>query len=153
MEKLVTAFSDWPIIVQGALGSALFWLILITGQKLTAASISYFSKRSNNNRVRQLTLQRLKYRALMDKGNERTSSMIALVYVGVKSIVKALVWITLGLLFGSLLDIFGIVGFIGGLYYLFRAVDVFSAIDTDVDHAKKVAEIDSELAVLKKHNE
>ena len=33
--EIINAITEWPVIIQGALGSALFWLIIETGQRTT----------------------------------------------------------------------------------------------------------------------
>ncbi|GAW97997.1 hypothetical protein MTCD1_03655 [Colwellia marinimaniae] len=35
VSDIVNAVLEWPLIIQGALGSGLFWLLLLLGQKIT----------------------------------------------------------------------------------------------------------------------
>jgi hypothetical protein len=45
MTELIDTILKWPIIVQGALGSGLFWLVLFMGQKsVNKISDSYSHK-------------------------------------------------------------------------------------------------------------
>ena len=37
--EIIKTITDWPVIVQGALGSALFWLVFEIGQRGTRALV------------------------------------------------------------------------------------------------------------------
>jgi hypothetical protein len=53
MEQVVEIILAWPAIVQGALGSGLFWLILLLGQKSSSVSTSKYLRFSNKQRLDQ----------------------------------------------------------------------------------------------------
>jgi hypothetical protein len=65
MQELIDAIKAWPIIIQGALGSALFWLVLVVGQKITNALSIRFSTQSKSRRRARLVNQGLRLRALI----------------------------------------------------------------------------------------
>ncbi len=47
IKELWTAISQWPVIIQGALGSALFWLVLETGRRLLSVIQKTVNKQSS----------------------------------------------------------------------------------------------------------
>ena len=60
----------------------------------------------------------------------------------------AAVWVLLGFIGSVFLPVLGVVGYLGGLYYLFIAVNILKGIDTDEDSGQRVKEITEELKSL-----
>ena len=46
MTESINLVKAWPVIIQGALGSALFWILLVVAQRAFNFTSEYFSKRS-----------------------------------------------------------------------------------------------------------
>ncbi|MDN2663630.1 hypothetical protein OW492_09585 [Psychromonas sp. 14N.309.X.WAT.B.A12] len=117
--ELVNQILSWPTIVQGVIGSAIFWFILFFGQKLTKHTESIWGKHKHEIATRdQLITQ-----AINSKNLVTLSSTLSLgTYMGVHYIVKAFIFITLGLSLQSLLPIFSVIGYLGGVIYLFLAL-------------------------------
>jgi len=145
IDRLVSAITDLPVIIQGALGSALFALALLVGQRLFALSAERYARSSILRRRRYLIEQQIKYNVLSATDYAaRTAFVSLLIYRASRSLFKALIWLTFGLSFG----IFGFVGFIGCLYYLFRGLNTVTPPERADDVPKKLEEIKDELSKL-----
>ncbi|WP_024594258.1 MULTISPECIES: hypothetical protein [unclassified Pseudoalteromonas] len=61
MSELMDAVMKWPIIVQGALGSGLFWIILLLGQKIVDKASDAYSHKSKKARISWLISSQFKF--------------------------------------------------------------------------------------------
>ena len=151
MHDLIEAIKAWPVIIQGALGSALFWLVLAGGQKLFLFVSKQFSHVSKQARRSWLISARMKYQgAVADTEIGQIAGATMLVYRASRHTLRALMWLTLGLMFESFLSPIGIIGYGGCLYYLFRAYGVVSPIDSDEDLTAALEKVNAEYAELEK---
>src|SRR5690606_4819398 len=121
-----------PVIFQGALGSALFALVLFAGQKIAAYFLDTLRANSRQSRIRQLKEQLIRLRALKAKDRAERTYYISLLWLRAsRHVIKALIWLTLGLAFNTILGVLGVVGFMGAIYYLFFALNIVKAITYD----------------------
>lgn len=149
MDKLIASIQEWPVIVQGALGSALFALVLFVGQKIAAYFIDSMHAQSRQARIRQLREQLIRFKALKAKDNAERAYYASLIWLRAsRHVVKALIWLALGLAFNSLLGVLGVVGFLGAIYYLFIALSIVKGISYDGDVTAKIEEIRTEMRAL-----
>ncbi len=92
MEGIVDQILKWPVIVQGALGSGLFWLILIIGEKAFGISWSKFTSFNKQNRLDRLQAERIRYMAFIENDKSKSSFyLIGLIYMAAHNLVKALI--------------------------------------------------------------
>ena len=152
MNDIVKQILEWPIIVQGALGSGLFWLILFLGQKMSAFRSKRISGYSRIRRINRLQIESIKLRITLEEQPHRASLFGLLLFRALGRITRGLVWLALGLAFQSVIPIFGIVGYVGALFYFFNALQIFKPLDSEIDKEKRIDEIDSEISELEKHN-
>lgn len=145
MQELIEAIKAWPVIVQGALGSALFWLVLLIGQKATVAATEAYSRHSKDLRISWLTTAMIKYQGAIEN---RTDNAVMLLYRSARHLYKGIMWLALGLSIQSLLDVSGIIGFAGCIYYLLKAYAVVAPMDRSEDWEKRLQEINKELSEL-----
>jgi hypothetical protein len=118
MEKLIASIQDWPVIIQGALGSALFALALFLGQRVTAYFVDAVRAQSKESRVRQLREQLIRFSALKAKDHAERAYFASILWLRAsRHVVKGLIWLALGLVSNSLLGVLGVVGFMGAIYY------------------------------------
>lgn len=140
---------DLNSILYGALGSALFAFIVYVVPKIISALGELISKYSVEQRERRLNTLWLKYYGMTheddDQSLESTSCQVALIYKSLRQALKAFIWISLGLIFQSVVDLLGIIGFIGGLYYLFSALGQVQTVGEDVDPQVELEKIEAEL--------
>ena len=150
MEELVAVIKAWPVIVQGALGSALFWLILLAGQRAAGSISKKYSKVSKRTRTDWLINEKAKCFAKMSKSHTEFSTFATIMlYRASRHLVKALMWLALGLLAESVVVQLGIIGFMGCIYYLFKAYAVVAPVNDESYNEDRLREIDAELKRLK----
>ncbi len=148
-EHIVAAATDLPVIVQGALGSALFALALFGGQRLSTLLGRRFAKSSRECRRIFLMEQQLKYNVLKSGEYSAKGAFVSLlVYRASRSLFKSLIWLTLGLAFGTIIEVLGLVGYCGCLYYLFAGLNTVTGPETVPDVDAKLQAIKKELEAL-----
>jgi len=142
------------VIVQGALGSALFWLIAYLGEKLVRRLGLAFGKFSTNHQLEKLRSERLRYMAL-EANTDHTSANLAitaLIYTSLYNITRGLIMLVLGLIFGSVLPVLATVGYLMAIYYFFLASHAVRDTDDDVDPSTKLKEINAMIEKLEAKN-
>jgi len=151
MSNFISQILSWPIIVQGALGSALFWLCLLIGNKIVRASIRHSITFGSERKMRILKMERLRYTGALAPGIEPTTlSTVALLYSAAGYAFKAMASIVLGLLLGDLLPLFRPIGYMFALYYLFWAIasvrDLHS--DDEAQLKSRLEELEKKIKIL-----
>lgn len=151
MDKLIAAIQDWPVLIQGAVGSAIFWLVLVIGQRIASGISAEIRRRSRKTERAYLQNQIIRLNALKSGSNATSGAYYASVlwYRASRDLIRGLIWLTLGLMFGTLSSVFAIVGFLGCLAFLFAAHEVVKPISDDGKIDEKLAELTARLAVLK----
>jgi hypothetical protein len=114
------AIKQWPVLLQGVAGSALFAGLSYLGKTLTKKVIAYLAKA--NERLRKDNL----YRELFHKKYVRLpgmtdSIMILSVFQASSYFASGLIFLALGWLFDGLVPLSLKIGLLGFLYYIFRA--------------------------------
>lgn len=130
MENIIKIINEWPVIIQGALGSALFAFLLYFGQKLFAYYSQVTSSYSSKTTQRKIRREIFRLQALKATNNNDKSYYASMLWFQASSrVIKGLIWLTMGLVFSSVIDVIGFVGYIGCLYYLFEALDIIKPIE------------------------
>jgi hypothetical protein len=125
---------DWPVIVQGALGSALFALVLFLGQSTT---------RFLTTRLRA-EKETAEFFALVAWSNKRpyaersTRGFFTCIYAALHFFLKAMIVLVLAWIVSPLNYVIAVVGYLISLYYLFRAL-------SRVPHLSDLGNVDSRL--------
>jgi hypothetical protein len=149
LERLYSAVTDLPVIIQGALGSALFASIVYVGQRIFSVVQLRFSALSKERRRTYLLEQQIKYNVLSTKGLPNRGALVSLLlYRASRSLFKALIWLTSGLIFGSVDSTLGLVGYFGCIYYLLLGLSAVTGPEPVEDNEAKLEEIRNELAKL-----
>ena len=152
MTELIDAILKWPIIVQGALGSGLFWLLLFLGQKTVEKISKIYSHKSNEARISRLTTAQFKYALGTGIDDHETNAhyFAVLIYRSLRYLFRALMWVILGLVVNSFISPLGIIGYLGALFYLFKAYEVVAPnTESEEVNATKLDEVIAELDELK----
>jgi hypothetical protein len=149
MKTLIDEILKWPVIVQGALGSALFSAILAVCAWSARTIATSFRGFSRVKRLDMLRNEALRYEGLASN-NPATSALtlVLLVYTAIRELVKALSVISLGFIFGSIVPILETVGFVMALYYLILAADAVRDTTRDVDPRERAKELEKLIAKL-----
>lgn len=154
LQELIDAVKAWPVIVQGTLGSALFWLIMLCGQFLTSRISKTYSHHSKRARLSWLISAHNKHSAIVSTNDtEQTVCFVILIYRSSRHLLRALMWLVMGLIFQSLYLPAGIIGFCGSLYYLFKAYEIVSPIEYGEDSNAILTKINEEIEKLEKELE
>jgi hypothetical protein len=126
MDTAFAAIQNWPALLQGVIGSALFWLLLTLGQRVSEWLTGRYSRYSQEVKLARTVDATLRLRARQGGWNLMVSAPPAtvLLFRASRPLIKALMWLSLGLLFQTVIGILGVIGFIGALYYLFQAYAV-----------------------------
>ena len=124
MQEFINHILDWPVIAQSAAGSALFWLILIIGNKLTKYGQELYSKISSHHKERLLLSRLMRVQSMSDDRQESSHYLTCLIFGAFKYANKGLIFLTLGLVFQSVIPVFGVIGYVVAIYYFFMAADV-----------------------------
>lgn len=149
LDTIIKAVTDWPVLIQGAIGSAIFWLFLLLGQKAVSVATSKYSSKSKARRRSFLWEQRLKYAYKLAKDNNTRAAIFSgLLYRSARNTLRGCIWLTLGLFASTLLPVFGAVGFIGALFYFFEALNTVTAVPETDSIEAKIKEITEELKTL-----
>ncbi len=150
MNTVLDKILDWPVIVQGAVGSALFSLILYLGQKTFVFVPRLASKVTVGRRRSYLHTRLLRlHSASRDDLLGQAAFASALCYRALRDLFKALIWLTLGLLFTNFVGVWGVVGYLGCLYYLFFALEVVKPITVEGSEIQtRIQEIKQQIAQL-----
>jgi hypothetical protein len=148
VHELIEAIKNWPVIVQGALGSAAFWVLLVAIQNIYQFINHRISKVSRNNRKSELINERLKLGLKVTKGRDRALFAPVLLYRMSRPFLKALIWMTLGLMFTPASSVLSTVGYIGSIYYMIKALVIVSPFSFEGDPKLRMAEIQDELDQL-----
>jgi hypothetical protein len=112
---IIKTITDWPVIVQGALGSALFWAVLEGGQRLAkkaAARVTHDQKGANN----------IALGAHEGTGSFQEWCRFICMYAALHYLLKAAIVATLSMAIGTVIDVFSSVGYLIATYFLFRAL-------------------------------
>lgn len=149
MEELINKILDWPIIVQSIVGSAIFWIIAYLGQILSKKLSIFFSRQSKTLKLTRSRNELAKYLSEDSKDYSQKNFFASItIFRSLRPFYKALIWLTLGLIFSSFIAVFGIIGYVGCLYYLFKASDTVGIIDLEIDIKKKIKELQKEVNSL-----
>ncbi|PWQ92431.1 hypothetical protein [Leucothrix pacifica] len=149
MEEFIEAVKAWPVIIQGALGSALFWLFSAVGQWLTDKANKSTSSFLKKTRKSSLINERMRLKALKAQGRDQVLYASVLIYRMSRPLLIGLIWMVLGLTFNSIIGVFSIIGYLGSLYYLFIALGIVKAINYEGDIDARIKEIEETLEDMK----
>ena len=146
----VSYLTNLPVIVQGALGSALFAFALLSGQKAFRFLAARTSKFNKNRRLAYLTDETAKLHIIKGKEFSQKGAFISLlVYRSLRSFAKAFIWLSLGLLCSTVVPVFGVAGYLGALYYFFLGLNTLRAPEKVEDVPAKLAELSAERKQIK----
>jgi hypothetical protein len=135
---LIAQIGNIPVIIQGALGSALFTIILFVGQKITHLLRRKISESSTKRRREFLIEENLKLLLLLSNDFSTRGAFVSLLnFRATRKIFLALIWLALGLVGSSIIDIFGVVGYLGALYFLFDGLETCKMPALDEEKAKE----------------
>lgn len=156
MSELIDEVMRWPIIFQGALGSGLFWIVLLIGQKAVDKVSSTYSHKSIAARKSWLVSEQFRHALGCSNlsHDEKAHFFSVLIYRSARHLYRSLMWFVLGFIANSFLNPLGVVGFVGSLFYLFKAYEIVSPnMNGPEESEKRLFEITEELKDLESTSE
>jgi hypothetical protein len=149
LNDIIQIIKEWPVIVQGALGSALFWLVLLIVQRASSLGILYFSNHSRTQRFSWLISRECKHEAF---GGAETDAKAAyatscLIYRSLRHCYKGLMWLALGLIVYPFFDIGLVIGGFGMVYFFSKAFEVVAPFKENENSPEEWKKVKKELEV------
>lgn len=139
-----------PVIIQGALGSALFALVfwlLKNAYILLAKKISFINKEL---RINSINAELIKYTSFKNGEPALMSlALTGLIYIAMSHFIKAVICLCLGYFLQSSLSIFQDIGVFFALYYLFQSLSTLKDNQNDNNYDEKISILNAELEKLK----
>ena len=140
-----------PVIVQGALGSALFATSTYFLKIIFSWVTNIFSTFNKEIKTESKTAELVSL--YYDKSGRGTDSSVFLVWCifhSLAHITQAAIWLVLGSLFAEVIHTFVYVGYAGALYYLYRATKMLPRNENNYTVKQldtKIKELEEELEV------
>lgn len=117
--ELIQKILDLPVIIQGGLGSGLFWLVLELGQFI----IRKIEKANTNTNKHNQTALMIALGSVAEEDPEGRRIMFrGMVHGTLHYSLKAVIFLTMGLIVENLIPVVGTVGYIIALIFFFRAL-------------------------------
>lgn len=151
-QDLIDAVKAWPVIVQGALGSALFAVVLTLVKwafRVTRQKQKFQSLRSRRIALRDRTCS---LEAFVAESRQEAAGFIVLVlYRASRHGINAMIWVVYGLAAGSMIPLIGNIGFLVALYYLLKMAAVVAPVrhETFAEAQKELDGAKAEIEALK----
>ena len=143
IEVIIKTITEWPVIIQGALGSALFAFISYIGNKMIKHLYFIWNKYSKENaEILDSHKQGLIEAHLERDFVELNNVMTVMIFCSLHYLMKATLFVSLGYMAESFIPIFGVVGYFIGFTFLFKAM-------TYSPHLKFLGKSDDELQDIK----
>ena len=146
MDQLIRAASDWPVIFQGALGSALFWAFLKLMGWLVASVTKLLSEYSSAAATEKKRAELIFHKNI--RGQDAVGYLHA-IYRALGYLFTAMAWVVGGITIGNYFNVFYIIGLFGALIYLFRGMAwIVPPVEIDATDAarwQRVARLEAEL--------
>jgi len=145
---------DLPVIIQGALGSFLFWLLYESCKRFFLVASKFVAKHNRRMRHEVLVYERMQAIAMTSGDpNDRFHMILGCIYCGLSHAIKGLIYICFGLVTRDLLGPMSLIAYGFSIVYFYRAYGAvaleFNSGKSNDDYEKRIKEIDAEIAILK----
>ena len=131
---IIQEILSWPAIIQGALGSALFSLIIIIGGYITKLSLSRIKKHKND----MLSIDEILKDAIQTQDiTYMKFYFLGTIYASLHYIIKAFLFLVIGFFLNDFIPVFGFIGYLGGFIYLLLALNHLPDLDTKLEKYDK----------------
>ncbi len=124
---IIKTILDWPIIVQGALGSFLFWLIFFLISKIKGFTLKRISKDKD---LGYFFIQDARKSFILGDYNGSNYSFFVAIYAALHYFLKFVFAAFIGFIIQQIIPVIGYVGYLVGLYFLYKAFSYMPHFDT-----------------------
>lgn len=140
---------DYPVLVQGVLGSFLFWILYELGKRLTNLALKLagqFSNRVN----KEIKLGRFFHHAHSAlEGHKQLEAFLSSIFVAINRIIHAALFALLGASAGYFVGAISVMAYLIAIFYLYlalRAVHVnFGPAQPQEFHTKEMSRLANEI--------
>jgi hypothetical protein len=112
---ILKVITDWPVIFQGVLASALFWLIIEVGQKIARQISNRFNENTEAPNWNA-------FAAFEAKSEIAEKAKFICIYATLHYSLKAIIVSIISFAIAQFIETFSIIGYVISVYYLFRAL-------------------------------
>lgn len=135
--EVIDKILEWPAIIQGIIGSFLFWAIFAIGQKLIEST----TKKIKNDKILGSFWGRSARDEFYDKRYEFSNySFFICIYGSIHYFLKFVIVIFISEIIKDFIPIFAYVGYLIGFYFIFRAMSYVTHFETFEKEDKKKGE-------------
>jgi hypothetical protein len=124
---IVNKILEWPVIFQGVLGSFLFWLLFTIGQRGFDFFVGRFKEEKELGSFFGRAARDSFYQHDYDTSNY---NFFLCIYAALHYFLKFVFAAFLGSIVYDFIPVFGYVGYLLGLYFLFRSISYVTHFDT-----------------------
>ncbi|TMX38872.1 hypothetical protein DA096_09200 [Vibrio rotiferianus] len=140
---------ELPAIVQGALGSALFAIVLWLLKLGSSFLIDRVSFLDNKMKVHKINTQLVRCKALQHGEPETvTFALVGLIYLALANILKAVICLIVGYGLSSYILIFSDISLVFALYFVFQALACVSDEAEGDNYQEKIEDLEGQLSEL-----
>jgi hypothetical protein len=120
MDTILNFINNSPVVIQGAAGSALFWVILVIGQRIFNIIGTKFSL--VNAKYKEETFYREYIQIKLFRGERRHEVISMCTYQALSYLLRGFVFLGLGFIMSDFIPLSNSIGGVGFLFYLFRSL-------------------------------
>lgn len=117
--EIINKILEWPVIIQGALGSLLFWLFFTLSQKTIQISTKKIKDDKDLGSYWGRSARDEFYKHQFEFS---TYSFFICIYGAIHYFLKFIISIFVSFIIIDFIPVFGYVGYIIGLYFIFRSI-------------------------------
>ncbi len=116
---IVNEILKWPVIIQGALGSFLFWLLFTIGQKIFSLSSK---KLKDENELGSFFGRSARDDYKKKDYNGSNYMFFTCIYASIHYLIKFILTAFISFIIADLIPVFAYVGYLIAIYFIFRAL-------------------------------
>lgn len=154
--EIINTILEWPVIVQGALGSLLFWISFEIVKKSVSVLNSILENYNKNLKKERLTHEYFQKEFNISDGAKVENVMFCL-YAAVHHIIKGIIIIIIGWVLSNIISLSEYLGYTIALFYFFRALTAvkleYGSSLSDDEQKRRMLEIKKELKELYKNDD
>lgn len=145
---------DLPVIVQGALGSFLFWLVFTLTKYATGYLSSVIGRFDKSWREESLEFEQLQSQYMAAEPIAKINYILLAIYGASNRGLQGLVYLCLGAVINTILSPLGLIGYCFAIIYFFRALKAIPFVIRDGKsiewHRNRIQELQAQLDALRK---
>jgi len=140
----------WSPIIQGALGSALFALILWALKILFSFLHKKTTSFNQKTQLNKLQSDLIRYTALESGNlNSNTLALVGLLYFAFSYFIKAIICLCVGVLLSTFFPMFKEISFLFALYFLYLALDSVKTGKSEKNYSETITELTLKIDKIK----